>query len=691
MALTACDDYLEVEAPSSFTTEFIFESETEANTALNGVYAQLLSGNTFGNLLYNGMMLNSDVDYSTSTTNYSDGNSPRRFDNRADGGNVEKLWNALYAGVESANEYIYNLKNASIYKVGTKVVSSTVDNQIVETEVPDVTEVTQMMGEAKVIRAMFYHELLSYWGDIPFTMQATYETGNLLPDVTARQTVSDALIADLKEAAEYMYSDTTSTVAAPERISQEAAYAMIARLALQAGGYSLHPTTDSHGNPYKMERPANYRDYYQTAQEYTKKIIDRGTHSLTKSFRDVFVDECNFIVAKNDDPIFEIPFAKEANGSWGYSQGPKADSNEGTTANYGNWGKCGSGAYTSVFYRHQFAETDTRRDYVNGLWGYASTGVPSVRYDFNVYNNKWSKLWNTTGIGATTEGNTGINFAYIRYADVLLMFAEADNELNNGPTAEAKAALKQVRERAFRGAEDAAEQVDEYVASLSTKDAFLKAVLDERKFEFAGENMRWKDLVRNNMYAEEMFYTFLTYYTLAESHGGSPMYLDMVEEHQGIAIDNFATSLIYTYVANPGGDVNFPNDALYKLFILNPYEFASTPAAAPQSYLDANGIALTAVSPNTISADDANKNVAWTAKEIDWWREGTISDQIHYSLYGFMRSDPLTGQIAIVGLANSVNPLTVNVSQLPAVRYILPIPEEAIQRSAGKYSNQYGY
>ncbi len=691
MAFTACDDYLDVDAPSSFTTEFIFESETEANTALNGVYAQLLSDSTFGKQLYNGMTLNSDVDFATSTTNFANGNSPRRFDNRPDGGDIEKLWNALYAGVESANEYIYNLKNASIYKVGTKVVSSTVDNQIVETEVPDVTVATQMMGEAKVIRAMFYHELLAYWGDIPFTLQATYETGNLLPDVTPRQAVSDALIADLKEAAEYMYSDTTSTVNAPERISQEAAYAMIARLALQAGGYSLQPVDDANGNPYSMQRPANYRDYYQIAKDYTKKIIDRGTHSLSKSFRDVFVDECNFIVTKGDDPIFEIPFAKEANGSWGYCQGPSAASDEGTTAAYGNWGKTSASSYTSVFYRHQFEETDTRREFINGLWGYAATGVPSVRYDFNVYNNKWSKLWNTTGLGATTEGNTGINFAYLRYADVLLMFAEADNELNDGPTAEAKAALKQVRERAFRGAEDVSNQVNDYVASLGTKSDFLKAVLDERKFEFAGENMRWKDLVRNNMYAEELFYTFLTYYTLAESHGGAPMYLDMVESHQNIAIDNFPTSLIYTYVTNPGGDVNFPNDALYKLYVLNPYEFASTPGVAPQAYFDNNGINLKAVAPNTISALDNNKTVAWQSKDLDWWRDGEISDQIHYSLYGYMRSDPLSGQITIVGLSGSVNPLTINVDQLPAVRYILPIPEEAIQRSSGKYSNQYGY
>jgi hypothetical protein len=76
-------------------------------------------------------------------------------------------------------------------------------------------------------------------------------------------------------------------------------------------------------------------------------------------------------------------------------------------------------------------------DFVNGLWYYPATGLPTMRADYSVHNNKWSKLWNSVGLGANTTGATGINFAYLRYADVLLMFAEAENELN-GPTAAAQ-------------------------------------------------------------------------------------------------------------------------------------------------------------------------------------------------------------------------------------------------------------
>ncbi len=688
MALTACNDYLDVDAPSSYTTDFIFESDVEANTALNGVYAKALSDETFGNKLYNTMLLNSDVDFTTNSNNSAQADAPRRFDVRSDAGSVSKLWNALYGGVEEANEFIYNLKNSSIYSQKTKTEASTVNGQVTETTVPEITSATQMMGEAKVLRAMFYHELLSYYGDVPFTLQATYETNNLLPDVAKRQAISDALIADLKEAAEYMYSDSASTISAPERISQEAAYAMIARLALQAGGYSLnHDENDATG--YKMTRPDNYKDYYAIARDYTNRIISRGKHSLSKSYRDVFVDECNFIVNKGDDAIFELPFAKESTSQWGYNQGPAASSDNGTTETYGNFGKCSGGVATTSFYRFQFADGDVRRDYVSGLWSYASTGLPSIRFDYTAYNNKWSKLWNSTGLGATTEGNTGINFAYIRYTDVLLMFAEADNEINNGPTSAAKSALQQVRARAFRGADNYSAMVNDYVNALSTKSDFLKAVLDERKFEFAGENMRWKDLVRNNMYAQEIFYTFLSYYTIAESHGGAASYIDMVEEHEGFAIDEMPTEIFYCYVKNTGDDINFPNNSLYKLYLVNPYSFASAPTQKPNIYEATKDIA---VAEKTISGTGSS-DIAWLSKPIDWYNDGALTNQVLYSLYGYIRGDENGGGIHITGMNGAVNPLTIstNISSLPAVRYMLPYPEEAIKRSSGVYKNYYGY
>ena len=698
LSLTACDDFLDVDPDStSANTEFIYNNEGEISTALNGVYAQILSGNTFGNNLYKDFQLNSDVDFSTNTSETASGNKPARFDTRSDASNINSLWNALYKGVETANEFIFNLKNSKLYeeKMKTEIADGENTGGVVTEEVPNVTKLTQMMGEAKVMRAMFYHELLSYWGDIPFTFKATYETNNLYPEVTDRQVVSDSLIADLRHAAEWMLSDKDATLDAPERISKEAAYAMIARLALQAGGYSLnHDANDVNG--YKMTRPSNYKEYYQIARDYAKKVIDAGGHSLNKSFRDVFVDECNHIVNKGDDAIFEIPFGKDYSGAWGYAQGPKSEVDANNETDFSNqaWGSTSGNVRTTRFYRHMFKEGDARRDYVCGTWGYSNQGLPAINFSYTMYNNKWSKLWNTVGLGKASTGNTGINFAYIRYADVLLMFAEADNEVNGAPTQEAIDAVNQVRRRAYNGV-----NYELTSAQTATKEDFLKAVLDERKFEFAGENMRWKDLVRNNLYSEQIFYTFLAYYGVAEDQSTGSPYIDMLSEHDGIDYANISamTNIYYVYVKNTG-DANFPNSNLYMLYIVNPWTPDIKPSSKPADYFANLGLPYEPVSARAITGQTSSaKDVAWGNSENIWSsQDGVLKNEVLYSLFGYIRGDE-DGSIKIVNNGAVVNfdidtqNPEATVQQLPAVRYLLPYPQEAIARSDGRYKNYYGF
>ena len=701
LALTSCNDYLEVDpATNVASTELVFGSDGEIRTALYGVYAKVCSDNLFGGKLYNDFQLNSDVDFAANSNEAAAGNKPQRFDVRSDAGNVETLWNNLYSAVETANEFIFNLQKSSLYKEETEdAASEAADGTITTIQVPKVTNLTHMMGEAKVMRAMFYHELLSYWGDIPFTLKSTYETDNLNPAITPRQEVSDALIADLQHAAEYMYSDQEGKVAAPERITKEAAYAMIARLALQAGGYSLnHDANDFTG--YKMTRPSNYLDYYKIARDYTKMIIIAGGHSLNKSFRDVFVDECNFVVNTGDDPIFEIPFAKETNGNWGYAQGPTSGVDTSVETDYSNsaWGATSGGVRTTAFYGYSFDAQDLRRDYICGLWYYSNQGLPTMRLDYAMHNNKWSKLWNTNGLGKTTTGATGINFAYIRYADVLLMFAEAENEIS-GPTADAQEALKQVRRRAF-ASENQAEKVDAYVAAAGTKADFLKLVLDERKWEFAGENMRWKDLVRNNMYAEKVFFTFLDYYAVTEAMAGTSSYIDMVEEYDKVPYSEVFVQSMYSILVRNYVDPNFPNRGVYMFYVANPYNGAmqNPTGTAPAKYFEDNEMDFEAVSPKTITGlSTASNTVAWTTTTLAWSNDdGTPKNQVVYSLYGYIRINQ-AGNIVVVNNGSaqpfSINPndAQANISRLPAVRYLLPIPDEAIARSGGVYKNYYGY
>ena len=705
LALSSCNDYLDVEpASNAATPSAVYGTEAEVNKALNGVYAKILTDKTFGGNLYNTFQLNSDVDFYANSNEAAAGNQPRRFDVRSDASNVEQLWNDLYNGVETANEFIYNLKNSSVFIEETEsqtITDKDGNNSFIE--VPKPNSFTQMMGEAKVIRAMIFHELMSYWGDVPFTFVPTFVSDNFTPAIVKRQTISDELIADLMHAAEYMNSDKNLNDA-PRRISKEAAYAMIARLALQAGGYSLNHD-ENNTTAYKMTRPANYKEYYEIAREYAKKVIDAGGHTLTQSYQDMFVNECNYIKVIGDDPIFEIPFVTGSTGNWGYAQGP-TNSVDTSDPNWTNsaWGEANGGVRTTYFYRFGFDKNDQRRNYTCGLWYYSNKGVPTIRLDYAMHNNKWSKLWQTTGLGASTTGATGISFAYIRYADVLLMYAEAENEINEGPTANAIKAVEEVRNRAFGGV-DYSLTAD----AKSSKKKFLKAVLDERKWEFAGENMRWKDLVRNNMYSEAILYTFLAYYSVAEAQNGASQYLPQVILHDGIDYDQKCVSS-YEYVLTTNISKlkpEFPNNSLYMMYIVDPFGDGETRSGNPYQYLPTVfGEAYTSSIPTTsdfiTSAKvTAENKIAWSSGELSWVNnDGTLKNQINYSLFGYIRADESKniyvvrdGAVVPLSLDPSETEAAIesNISSLPAVRYLLPYPEEAIARSSGAYKNYYGF
>lgn len=693
-SLTSCNDYLDVDAPSAYTNDFVFSQKSEIERALNGVYAQALVNNLYGNNYQRTFILNSDVDMMISSSNAHYHNSYTRFDCDDQGGEVYSFWTAAYGLIEYANKFITNAEASKLYD-------------------PTDKELMQWIGEAKCLRAMAYHDLVVMYGDIPFTSEPAAMKGtDFVIPVADRQEIQDFLIKDLSEIAPYMSTAASVTV---EHCSKEFAQAMIARIALAAGGYSLHPDKNDAKSYGSMTRPDNYLDYYKIAMAYTDSVISAKGHSLTNKFQDVFVKECNYEVVNNDDPIFEIPFAKESTGNTGYIQGPTYSSNEGETV--GVWGECSGNGRLNAFYRFLFRDNDVRKEEVNGLWYYSyytnSDGALAdsiyIRNDYTVHNNKWSKLWTkeSNALGKDKSGSTGINFPYMRYADVLLMYAEAANEVNGKPTEKALDCLSQVHKRAFGSKDDA------YLSALAgaSKEDFLKAVLDERKWEFAGENMRWRDLVRNNMYAEEIMYCFLRYYSAGVQNTGSMSgFEDAINEHDGKEyIDNLPERIyyhaykieeanvmalklatnyptLYGYEIDPnsvlpadpqqGVKQKYPNQTMKSLRIYNAYK----PAQAPVK---------SAITNCGFSA------AAWNNADFYQWGDansGQPKDQCKYSFYGYIRADD-GGNIWIIrdGKMESFSVIPSSIDKLPPVRYILPYPNLAIQRSNGAYKNYYGY
>ena len=658
LALSSCSDYLEVDAPSKNEFSYVYSDMSEIERALNGVYAAMLSNNTYGRYFLDSFTLNSDVDFGTSTTPYATSTGYKRFDCDPDGSALLSVWTQQYLGIERANIFIDQVTQSELYN--TK---------------EDGETLRQMLGEAKVLRAIFYHDLIWMFGDIPFAMEPSYNMGTSIYPVVDRTVILETLIEDLKEVAEDM--KFASENASIEHVSKEMAWSMIARLALTAGGYSLRPDGDTYG---KMERPANYLDYYKTAMEYCEKVIESGTHKLQKPYYQVFVDECNFITSINDDVIFEIPFGSESTGRIGYLHGPRCQDVDGVTAH--KFGKTTSSCTLHPLYRFLFDDDDSRRDYLNQLFYYTTTGDAALNTGRSVYNGKWSKLWNTSGMGNQSTEETGINYPLMRYADVLLMFAEAVNEVENGlggaHGAAAQEAYKEVRARAFA-------QHPEKVTNLTgSKEEILKAILDERKFEFAGENMRWRDLVRNNLYNQQVYYSFWRMFVVGDEDDGPDNEAIGVFDANDPDKWNSNNLPIQMYVlANVDNEgvgsytyEQFPNTELKVVKILNPYKRMAS-----------NDPLLTS---NPLFRSASTSPLYWFDEDA-----GYPKSELLYSFYGYIYYNEATGRVMVNNngrYEDSPYPSSApTVESLPVLRYILPYPRTVISRAYGAYKNQYGY
>jgi hypothetical protein len=149
LTLISCNDFLDVDSPSSYNEDFVFSQETEISRALNGVYASILVGDLYGSAYQKTFNLNSDVDMQMYTGNVATHNSYARFDCDDQGGEIDKYWRASYKAIEDANRFIRGVETGPLYN-------------------EENTAVMQMLGEAKCLRAMVYHDLVVMFGDVPF-------------------------------------------------------------------------------------------------------------------------------------------------------------------------------------------------------------------------------------------------------------------------------------------------------------------------------------------------------------------------------------------------------------------------------------------------------------------------------------------------------------------------------------------
>lgn len=529
-SVSACN-FLDKE-PAKMTQSGYFNSETEAYSFLTGVYATLGQGSFYGED-YLCLVGGDDIQhYGGASTRAPMTKGLICANTVSSDPAVTALWYTLYAGINRANIFLENIDKVSDISAGKK---------------------NQYISEARFLRAFFYFTLVQNWGDVPFKENSTKEVVNLDIPRTDRQQIYDFIIKEMSEAADKETGGLLSAETLGKqvgRVSRSAAWAMIARVYLFRAGEHFRQN-----RPATQEEEVTY---FQKASEYAQKVKTENYHELVKNYWDVFIDLCSneYNSTEKNESIWEVEFAgngtsdARTEGRWGNTcglAGPDLSNNENVI------GKADPGySYEQIFatpklYQLYDANKDKKRFYWNlaqfkyveekkntgvtgrlfrngtkdyimnelGNWGRGtySYGEPKVDMtdpkkpvflNIGDYDNhtvvedqglacaKFRREYEADKKGKTF---TSINFPLMRYSDVLLMIAEAENEANPAPTKLAYECLNEVRTRAG---------IEEKPEGSLDKDGFRQAVKDERAMELCFELTRRHDLIRWGEFVDNM-------------------------------------------------------------------------------------------------------------------------------------------------------------------------------------------
>lgn len=356
------------------------------------------------------------------------------------------------------------------------------------------------MAELYFIRAYAYHNLIRFLGDVPAFWTPMEDRSMSDPDVLYptrqdRDGIYDQIISDMVAHVEELPWQSANPYGTNERITRNAGYGILARIALHAGGYSLRwnlETNDPSTLQFKRRDDAQkVREFYEIADKALETVINQGEnwliqnqadmsgfqylfHSFTGGNYAAVAPEMMWMIAQQGDKTNSVF------GVYNGTTGAQSDF-------YGNR-KCLQSKLPSYYL--SFDAADTRRDVTCANYT-ISRGANETEYNVgttfsSVMGGKFRIQW---GVEPFAAAKRNIDVPMLRYSDILLMYAETQNYLNGGPTAKAISALKQVRERAGIGSMDVPQG----------EQAFLEALMQERKWELADEFVLRTDLVRTGL------------------------------------------------------------------------------------------------------------------------------------------------------------------------------------------------
>lgn len=493
IGLTSCDDDF-FDTASSSSVAVTDMTDTQIQQLVAGIYNNFSQDRCYRNRYYL-LGYNTDIEWNSKTgtpaqlTQYN----MTPTNSEVSTSNGKDVWGHLSRVCSDA---------ASVIDIG----EATLDK--------DKKDLLHYLGEAYFMRAYGTYEMLKIWGDIPIVESST-EVSPLKRD---RNEAFDLILSDLDKAIAYLQwsqSSPTAFTKTISRASKQAAFALKARVALMYAGKALRPDTWIVGGGSTWSVQYNEKDatkrqkLYEIALACCDSVIEKdGASKLQSNFEDIFKgicsDELSYV---KSEYIYVLPFADGTRGQFLNYHAVKSTDANGQLLHKGTGSNNATAMVTPTFV-YDFEAGDARKWVTVAPFTWvcdngssvssdatertvifpASDGTSNIVYqkkqDINkFYLGKFRYEWAARDISSSDDG---IDIPIIRYADVLLMYAEAalgsveGNAPSNADLTKAQACFDKIRTR----------------AGLATKPLTMADLVKERAFEFCGENIRKYDLER---------------------------------------------------------------------------------------------------------------------------------------------------------------------------------------------------
>ncbi len=437
--IISCKDSLEITNPNELSDSTFFKRPEQLQSAVDAIYANLQTEALFSRVWY---YMYDNMSHEVEVNPQHEANKRVYFDfnYNAEDGYIFQYWDNCFRGINKANFVIQN--EANFENVSEDIINKSV-------------------GEAKFMRAFYYSMLVTRFGGVPLYIEPT---GEGQPRATETE-VYEQIFADLEAAANSLGSKANTDGGRP---SAGSALGLLGKMYLYQGRWSD-----------------------------AKSAFDRMSgYALASDYEANFLEETEF----NIESVWELNFtlAFGATTDWsgvGTGTGIHEYSFRGQDMGWNDW----FNSYPSQDLVDEYEDNDPRLNdnfYFNGDMFNNDTETVQLPLERTAAWKKYQLYYKQPNENQAS----GINCRIIRYADVLLMKAEAENELGNAQAA--IDLLNQVRDRV--GMPNYGTAAMDAIYPVGNKQQIFEAIVHERKVELAGEQVRFDDLIRWDLAEEKL-------------------------------------------------------------------------------------------------------------------------------------------------------------------------------------------